>query len=55
MLIAVVAAIAFAWHKGWIQDWLGTALDSGAQSVKRTQQNATRQRPADPGAPEEKK
>ncbi len=55
VFIAVVGAIAFAWHKGWISEWLGAAVDSGAKSVRETQRSATKVRPADPGAPEAEK
>ncbi len=55
VFIVLVAAVAFAWHKGWIGEWIGAAFDSGADSVKRTHKDLTKQRPADPGAPEEKK
>ena len=55
ILIAVIAFLAFAWHKGWIGEWIGQAADSGAAAVKDTQSAARKQRPADPGAPEEKK
>jgi hypothetical protein len=55
VLVAVVAAVAFAWHKGWIAQWFNTALDSSVDSVRQTQRDATKVRPADPGAPEEKK
>jgi hypothetical protein len=41
--------------KGWIAEWFDTAVDTSIDSVKRTQRNATKVRPADPGAPEEKK
>ena len=54
-MVAIVAAIAFAWHKGWIAQWFNAAVDSGIESVQRTQRDATKLRPADPGAPEEKK
>ena len=53
--VVIVGAIAFAWHKGWIAQWFNTAVDTSIDSVKRTQGNATKQRAADPGAPEEKK
>ena len=53
--IAIVAAAAFAWHKGWIQEWTGSAVDTGIDSVKRTQRDATKSREADPGAPQDKK
>ena len=55
VVIAIVAGIAFAWHKGWIAKWFDSAVDSSIDSVKRTQREATKVRPADPGAPEEKK
>jgi hypothetical protein len=53
--IVLIAAAAFAWYKGWIQEWVGQAADSGAASVKQTRSNATKLREADPAAPAEKK
>jgi hypothetical protein len=53
--VAILGAIAFAWHKGWIGEWLGKAADSGMDTVKRTQRDATKARPIDPGPSEEKK
>jgi hypothetical protein len=53
--IVLVAAIAFAWYQGWIQQWVGQAADSGIESVKQTRSNATKSHAADPGAPAEKK
>ena len=51
--IAIVGAVLYGFHKGWIQHWLGRAVDSSIDSVKSTQRDATRVRPVD--APEEKK
>jgi hypothetical protein len=51
--IAIVGAVLYGFQKGWIQAWLGRAVDSGIDSVKSTQRDATRVRPVD--APEEKK
>jgi hypothetical protein len=51
--IAIVGAVLYGFHKGWIQAWLGRAVDSSIDSVKSTQRDATRVRPVD--APEEKK
>jgi hypothetical protein len=53
--IVLIAAAAFAWYKGWIQDWIGQAADSGISGVKETRGNATKLREADPPAPAEKK
>ena len=53
--IAIVAAVVYVWNQGWIGEWTGAALDSGAKSVKQTQRDATKSREADPGAPQEKK
>ena len=53
--IVIVAAVAYAWHKGWIGEWLESAAVSGADSVKRTQREATTVKPVDPEAPAEKK
>lgn len=55
VVIVIVGAVAFAWHKGWIAQWFNTAVDSSIDSVRTTQRNATKISPADPGAPEEKK
>jgi hypothetical protein len=55
IVVVLLVAIGFAWYKGWLGEWIGAAFDSGRESVKRTQQNATKQRPADPDAPEEKR
>jgi len=55
VVIAIVAAVAFAWHKGWIAEWLGSAVDSGIENTRRIQRDATKVRPADPGAPEQEK
>jgi hypothetical protein len=55
--IAIVGAVLYGFHKGWIQDrlgdWFGRTLDGGMSSVKSTQRAATKVRSADP--PEEKK
>jgi hypothetical protein len=55
ILVVLIAAAAFAWYKGWIQEWVGEAADSGIAGVKQTRSNATKTREADPGAPAEKK
>lgn len=55
VLVAIVAAVAFAWHKGWIAQWFNSAVDTSIDSVKSTQRAATKVRPADPGAPEPEK
>ncbi|MGH8690342.1 MAG: hypothetical protein ACREUS_04870 [Burkholderiales bacterium] len=52
IVIVLLIAAGFAWYKGWIGEWFGAAVDSGAQSVRQTQRDATKMRPADPGAPE---
>jgi len=54
VVIVIVGAVVFAWHKGWIAEWFGAAVDSGIEGVKRTQRDATKVRPID-GAPQEKK
>jgi hypothetical protein len=55
--IAVVGAVVYGFHKGWIQDaagpWFGRTVDKGISSVKSTQRDATKVRPTD--AAEEKK
>jgi hypothetical protein len=53
--IAIVGALAYVWHMGWIGQWIGKAADAGIESVTTTQRNATLQRPVDPGAPEPEK
>jgi len=52
VVIVIVGAVAFAWHKGWIAQWFNTAVDSSIDSVKSTQRAATKVRPIDSGAPE---
>ena len=52
--IVLIAAAVFAWYKGWIQEWVGQAADSGISGVKQTRGNATKVREADPAAPAEK-
>ena len=54
VFIVIVAAVVYAWNRGWIQEWIGTAVDKSAESVRSTQRDATKVRPADP-PPEEKK
>ena len=51
--IAIVGAVVYGFHKGWIQDWFGRAVDSSIGNVKSTQRDAARVRPIDP--PEGKK
>jgi hypothetical protein len=58
--VAIVAGLAYAWQKGWMNEWLGKAgegagraVDSAAQGVRSTQGEARKVRPMDP--PEEKK
>ena len=55
--LAIVGAVVYGFHTGWIQDrfgpWLGRTVDSGVSSVKSTQRDATRVRPIDTA--EEKK
>jgi hypothetical protein len=55
--IAIVGAVVYGFHTGWIQDWFGhwfgRVADSSIDSVKSTQRDATRVRPVDP--PEQKK
>jgi len=53
VVIAIIAAVAYAWHQGWIQRWIGSAVDSGIENTRRIQRDATKVRPADPGAPEQ--
>jgi hypothetical protein len=55
VFVVIVGALAYAWHQGWISKWFNTAVDSGIDSVRSTQRDATKQRAADPGAPEGKK
>ena len=46
--LAIVGAVLYGFHKGWIQaqvgPWLGRTVDSGMSSVKSTQRDATRVR-----------
>ena len=51
--VIVVAAIFYAFHAGYVGRWLGSVADSGMDSVKSTQRDATKLRPAD--APEAEK
>ena len=55
IVIVLLIAAGYAIYKGWIGEWIGAAFDSGRESVKRTQENATKQRPADPAPPEGKR
>ena len=55
IVIVLLIAAGYAFYKGWVGEWVGAAFDSGRESVKRTQENATKQRPADPGAAEQKR
>jgi hypothetical protein len=52
IVIALLAFLALAWHRGWLGEWIGDAADSGAKAVRQTQQDARKHRPAEP---EEKK
>jgi hypothetical protein len=56
-IIAIVLLLAagFAFYKGWVGEWVGAAFDSGREGVKRTQDNATKVRPIDAGAPDQKR
>jgi len=54
VFIAIVAAVAYAWHKGYLGQWFNKAVDSSVEGVRSTQRDATKVRPADP-PPEEKK
>jgi hypothetical protein len=55
VVVVIVGAVAYAWHQGWIAKWFNAAVDTSIDSVQTTRQNATKQRPADPGAPEPEK
>ena len=55
LVIVIVGAVAYAWNKGWIAQWFNTAVDSSIDGVRSTQRQATKVRPADPGAPEAEK
>ena len=61
VVIVIVAAAVYAWHRDWIGGgWQGgrprgKAVDSGIDSVKRTQRDATKMRQDDPGAAPRKK
>ena len=54
VFIAIVAGVAYAWHKGYLGQWFNKAVDSSIEGVRSTQRDATKVRPADP-PPEEKK
>ena len=51
--VIVVAAIFYAFQAGWIGKWLGAVTDSGIDSVRSTQREATKVSPVD--APEAEK
>lgn len=55
--IAIVGAVVYGFHTGWIQNrvgpWFGRTVDSSISSMKSTQRDATRVRPIDTA--EEKK
>ena len=55
VVIVIVGAVAYAWNKGWIAQWFNSAVDSSIDGVRSTQRQATKVRPADPGAPEAEK
>jgi len=55
VVIVIVGAVVYAWNKGWIAQWFNSALDSSIDGVRSTQRQATKVRPADPGAPEAEK
>jgi hypothetical protein len=55
IVIVLLIAAGYAFYKGWVGEWIGAAFDSGRESVKRTQENATKVRPADPAPPEGKR
>ncbi len=52
--VIVVAAIFYAFQAGYVGKWLGTVTDSGIDSVRSTQRDATKQRPVDAPEPEKK-
>ena len=45
--VLVIVFLGFAWYKGWIQDWIGRAADSGADAVTQTRGDARKVRPID--------
>ena len=50
VVIVIVAAVAFAWHQGYIGKWTDAALDSvdsGASSMRNVQREATKKRAVD--------
>jgi hypothetical protein len=53
VVIAIIAGVAYAWHKGYLGQWFNKAVDSSIDSVRSTQREATKVRPAD--APSEDK
>ena len=47
VVIVIVAAVAFAWHQGYIGKWTDAALDSvdsGAAGMRKVQREATQKR-----------
>ena len=48
VVVVIVGAVAYAWHEGWIARWFNTAVDSSIDSVRSTQHDARKVRPADP-------
>ena len=52
--ILLIVAAAFAWHKGWLQQWFNAAVDWSIENVSTTRQEARKVRPAD-APPGEKK
>ena len=52
--VIVVAAIFYAFHAGYVGRWLGSMTDSGIDSVRSTQRDATKLRPVDQPEAEKK-
>jgi hypothetical protein len=55
IVIVLLVAAGYAFYKGWVGEWVGKAFDSGREGMKRTQENATKVRPIDGGAPDQKR
>jgi hypothetical protein len=52
--VVVVAAVLYAFHRGWVGEWFGKVADSSMESVKSTQRDATKLRPVDTPEAEKK-
>ena len=58
VVIVIIAAVAFAWHQGYIGKWTDAALDavdSGAAGMRKAQKGATKIHGGDTPPPTEEK